>query len=121
MKTVKINATDKILGRLATKVANILRGKNKTEFAYNKIVGDKVIIYNAEKIKVTGNKFEDKMYYKHSGYIGNLKQASFRELFEKNPAIPIRLAIKNMLPKNRLQPLFMKNLTIKTGDLDVNK
>ena len=80
-----IDATDKVLGRLSTEVANLLRGKNKPYYTPHVDTGDHVVIINAEKIKVTGNKSQDKIYYKHTGYIGNLKSISFEKLQEKSP------------------------------------
>ncbi|MBQ4123018.1 50S ribosomal protein L13 [bacterium] len=97
-----IDAEGQTLGRLAVLAANILRGKNKPEFTPNVDTGDFVIVINAEKIKVTGKKETDKMYYHHTGFPGGLKSASFRELMEKNPALAIEKAVKGMLPHNTL-------------------
>jgi len=94
-----IDASDKVLGRLATKVADRIRGKDKPTFTPHTDGGDYVVIINADKIKVTGNKFNDKKYYKHSLYPGGLKTKTFREVIEKNPERVIEDAIKGMLPK----------------------
>jgi len=84
-KTYTIDATDKVLGRLAVKVAMLLQGKNKIDFARNKNTGDLVIIKNIKNIKVTGNKRQNKIYYHHSGYMGGMKEITFEKLFEKDP------------------------------------
>ena len=115
-KTWTLDASGKILGRLATEVATILRGKHKPQFRPYLLIGDKVIIINAAKIKVTGNKMTDKKYYRHSGYIGSLKTETLGEVFSKNPSEVIRRAVLGMLPKNKLQDQWMKNLTIKNGE-----
>lgn len=115
-KTWTLDASGKILGRLATEVATILRGKHKPQFRPHLLVGDKVIIINAAKIKVTGNKMTDKKYFRHSGYIGSLKTETLGEVFSKNPSEVIRRAVRGMLPKNKLQDQWMKNLTIRNGE-----
>src|SRR3990167_5219286 len=107
-----IDATDQVLGRLATQVAILLRGKNKPLFRPYLLCGDKVMIINASKIRVTGNKMHDKLYYRHTGYIGHLKSTSMEELYRKNPSEIIRRAVRGMLPKNKLQDIWMKNLII---------
>ncbi|MBM2820589.1 MAG: ribosomal protein [Candidatus Berkelbacteria bacterium] len=107
-----------MLGRLATSVANLLRGKGKVEFRPHILIGDKVIITNASKIKVTGNKMISKIYWKHSGYIGNLKSETMMDVYRKNPSEILRRAVKGMLPKNKLQDKWMKNLTIYNGDIN---
>lgn len=113
----KIDASGKVLGRLSTEVADLLRGKNKVEFLPNILIGDKVIIYNASKIIVTGKKMEQKMYYRHSGYIGNLKSQSMKEIFAKDPSIILRKSIEGMLPKNKLQSKWMINLEIYNNEI----
>jgi len=97
-----IDAEGKTLGRLASKIANILRGKNKPEFTPNVDTGDFVIVINADKIVVSGNKETDKMYYSHSGYPGGFKVASFKEVMEKFPTRALEKAVKGMLPHNTL-------------------
>ena len=111
-----IDATDKVLGRLSTEVANLLRGKNKPYYTPHVDTGDHVVIINAEKIKVTGNKSQDKIYYKHTGYIGNLKSISFEKLQEKSPERIIEKSIKGMLPKNKLGRQMFKMLHVYKGD-----
>src|SRR5574344_988581 len=110
-----IDADGEILGRLATKVVNILRGKNKPEFTPNIDTGDFVIVINADKIKVTGKKETDKIYYHHTGYQGHLKSASFKELMEKNPAEVIEKAVKGMLPHNTLGDQQFQKLKVYVG------
>ncbi|MFH1728079.1 MAG: 50S ribosomal protein L13 [Pseudomonadota bacterium] len=95
-----IDASGAILGRLATEVANIVRGKYKPEYTPHADVGDFVVITNASKIKVTGNKLANKMYYRHTGYIGGIKETSLGEMLSKHPDRVIKLAVKNMLQKN---------------------
>lgn len=110
-----IDATNKVLGRLSTEVADMLRGKKKPCYTPHVDTGDHVVIINAEKIKVTGNKFEDKMYHRHTGYIGNLKSISFEKLQAKKPERIIEAAIKGMLPKNRLGNAMFKKLHVYKG------
>jgi len=116
IRTYELDATDKILGRLSTEVATILRGKNKPTFVPYKAMGDKVIITNASKIKVTGAKLTQKIYYRHSGYIGHLKSETLAEKMRKNPAEVIRKSIFGMLPKNKLRKIWIKNLVIYNGE-----
>ena len=111
-----IDAKDQVLGRLSTKIAVVLRGKNKTFFSPNKDCGDFVIVKNIEKIKLTGNKLEQKQYYSHSGFIGNLKRINAKKLLEKNPKKVLIHAVKGMLPKNKLRRVFLKKLKIYSGD-----
>jgi len=113
--SITIDAKGKILGRLATEVAELLRGKNHVDFAYNKVDGAKVTIINASQVKVTGNKLDDKMYYTHSGYLGNLKSKTLKVAM-KNPDFVIRHAVKGMLPKNKLTQKFLNNLTVVEGE-----
>lgn len=110
-----VDATDKILGRLATEVATILRGKNKPIFSKNVDTGDYVIIINAEKIKVTGKKPEQKMYRHHTGYPGGLKSISYKELLSKYPERILESAIKGMLPHNKLGRAMYKKLKVYAG------
>lgn len=109
------DAKDEVLGRLATKSANILRGKLKTEFANNLDCGDFVVVINAEKIKLTGKKEEQKRYYHHTGYIGNLKTTTLKELREDKPEDIIKKAVYGMLPKNTLRDKFMARLKVYKG------
>ncbi len=107
-----VDAQDKILGRLATKIATVLSGKNKPSYSPWLDGGDFVVVINSEKIKVTGEKRKDKLYYKHSGYPGGLKMITFERLQKKSPETIIRLAVKGMLPKNKLQAKRMKRLKV---------
>ena len=115
-KTYVIDATDQILGRLATRVADILRGKTKPSFVTNKDTGDNVVVINASKIKVTGKKLLDKKYYHYSGYPGGMSEKTLGKVMEKDPAWVIRTAVKGMLPKNKLQNIFIKKLQIFADD-----
>lgn len=117
-KKYKIEATNKILGRLAVEIANHLRGKDKVNFVYNRDIGDWVEIANPDKVKVTGNKLKDKIYYHHSGYIGNLKQINLRDSLSKNPEKVIYDAVRGMLPSNRLRRLWLSRLTFKYQNKD---
>ncbi len=110
-----IDAHDVTLGKIATKIAQILRGKDKTAYTPFFDTGDFVIIINAEKIKVTGNKKTDKIYYRHSGYPGGIKETSFAHMLDKHPDRIIRQAVKGMLPKNRLNRKILKKLKIYAG------
>ncbi len=110
-----VDASDKIVGRLATKIATILRGKHKSVYTPHVDTGDFVVVVNAEKIKFTGNKLDQKMYYRHTGYIGGLKERTAKEMLEKNPEEIIRHAVKGMLPKGRLGRKLLKKLKIYRG------
>ena len=110
-----VDASDKILGRLATKIADRIRGKDKPTFTPHTDGGDYVVVINAEKIKVTGSKFEDKKYYSHSLYPGGLKTRTFRELNETRPEKIIEEAVKGMLPKNKLGKQMFKKLKVFSG------
>ncbi|BFI91184.1 50S ribosomal protein L13 [Enterobacterales bacterium endosymbiont of Anomoneura mori] len=107
-----INAKNKILGRLATKLAKYLMGKNKIEYSSNLDNGDYIIVLNAKKIIVTGKKKKKKIYYRHSGYVGGIKKRTFEEIIIKNPKKIIQNAVKGMLPKNSLGRLMLKKLKI---------
>ena len=111
-----IDASGKTLGRLATEVAMILRGKNKPEYTPHMDTGDYVIIVNAEKVAVTGNKRKDKMYHRHTGYIGGLKSISFDKLIASHPERAIETAVKGMLPKNPLGRAMYKKLKVYAGE-----
>ena len=110
-----IDATDKVLGRVATKIADKIRGKDKPSYTPHTDGGDYVIVVNAEKIKVTGSKYENKKYYTHSLYPGGLKTKTFRELNENNPERIIEEAVKGMLPKNKLGKAIFKKLKVFSG------
>jgi large subunit ribosomal protein L13 len=110
-----VDATDKTLGRLATELASRLRGKHKPEFTPNMDTGDHMIVINAEKIKVTGNKLEDKMYYRHTGYIGNLKSINLGKLLEQHPERVLQKAVKGMLPRNPLGRAVFRKLHVYAG------
>ena len=110
-----VDAEGKILGRLATRVAAILRGKHKPIFSPHLDTGDYVIIVNAEKIRVTGNKLDTKMYYRYSGYRGGLKSIVLRKQLEKHPDRVLVHAIRGMLPKNRLGRAMRKKLKVYAG------
>lgn len=106
----RIDAEGKVLGRLATQIVGILRGKNKPDFMPNKDSNNYVIITNADKIKVTGNKMDQKLYFHHTGYLGNDKHILMKTIFEKKPSDLLRKAVSGMLPKNRLRDRQLKRL-----------
>lgn len=110
-----VDATDMTLGRLASEVAKVLRGKNKPIFTPHIDCGDNVIVINAEKIKVTGKKMDQKVYYHHSDYVGGLKEATLREKLEKKPEQVIELAVKGMLPKGPLGRQMLTKLHVYAG------
>jgi len=110
-----LDVTDKVLGRVATKIADRIRGKDKPTFTPHTDGGDYVIVVNAEKIKVTGSKFTDKKYYTHSLYPGGLKTQTYGELHERNPEKIIEEAVKGMLPKNKLGKSMIKKLKVFRG------
>lgn len=110
-----IDAQDQVLGRLASRVAQILRGKHKPTFTPNQNCGDFVVVINAEKIAVTRNRLDQKMYYKHSQYPGGLKTESLRSMLARHPDRVIRLAVWGMLPQNRLGDDILKRLKIYAG------
>lgn len=111
-----VDAEDAVLGRLATVVAARLRGKHNPLFTPHTDTGDSIVVINAEKIKLTGAKLDQKMYHRHSGYIGGLKSITARKLMEKRPEDVIRFAVKGMLPKNRLGRQIFKKLKVYAGD-----
>ena len=111
-----IDASDKILGRLASQVASLLIGKHKPIFSRNLDTGDFVVIINADKIRVTGNKAKQKLYYRHSGYPGGLKSISLEKMMQTNPTRVIEHAVKGMLPHTRLEASMMKRLRVYVGD-----
>jgi len=110
-----IDASDKVLGRLATEIATILRGKNKPIFTPHMDAGDYVVVVNAERVVLTGNKLEKKAYYRHSGYVGGLKKTTAKEMLEKKPENLIKLAVKGMLPKTSLGRRQLTKLKVYTG------
>jgi large subunit ribosomal protein L13 len=110
-----VDAEGQTLGRLATEVARVLRGKHKPTFAPNMDMGDCVVIVNAEKVRVTGNKERDKLYYRHSQYPGGLRSLNFDQLKSKHPTRPIEKAVRGMLPKNILGTQMFKKLRVYAG------
>ena len=110
-----VDAQDVVLGRLSTRVAGILRGKNKAIFTPSVDTGDFVIVVNAEKVALTGRKLADKIYYSHSGYVGGLKEISAGKLLEKKPEDLIKKAVKGMLPKNKLARAMLSKLKVYAG------
>lgn len=110
-----VDADGKTLGRLATEIAHRLRGKHKPEYTPHVDTGDYVVVVNAEKVKVTGNKGKDKMYYNHTGYVGNLKSINFNDLIQKAPERVIQRAVKGMLPRNPLGRDMFRKLKVYAG------
>jgi large subunit ribosomal protein L13 len=111
-----IDAEDKTLGKISTQVANLLMGKHKPIYAAHIDTGDYVVVINAAKVKVTGKKAEQKIYYRHSGYPGGLKSKRFEEIFDKDPGRVIELAVKGMLPHNSLGRAMFKKLKVYPGN-----
>lgn len=111
-----IDAENAVLGRLATRIATHLRGKHNPAFTPHVDTGDWVVVINAEKVALTGRKWDQKFYHRHSGYIGGLTSISARKLIEKRPEDLIRFAVKGMLPKNRLGRKLVKKLKVYAGD-----
>ena len=111
-----VNAENKTLGRLSSKISSILMGKNKAQFSKNSDLGDFVVIINAEKIRLTGNKESQKKYYRHSGYPGGLKTQTFQNLVEQKPEEIILKAVKGMLPKNKLATKMLAKLKVYKGE-----
>lgn len=110
-----VDADGKTLGRLAAEIAHRLRGKHKAEYTPHVDTGDYIVVVNAEKVAVTGNKAKNKMYHHHTGYIGNLKSFSFEKLIERAPERVIETAVRGMLPRNSLGRTMMKKLKIYAG------
>jgi len=110
-----VDATNKTLGRLATEVASRLRGKHKPDFTPHMDTGDHIVVVNAEKIRVTGNKLNAKMYHHHTGYIGNLKSINLGKQLEQHPERVIQTAVKGMLPKNSLGRAMFRKLHVYAG------
>ena len=111
-----IDAEDQILGRLATRIASLLMGKHKPMFTRHLDTGDFVVVINADKIRVTGNKAKQKVYYRHSGYPGGLKSITLEEMMQSHPTRAIEYAVKGMLPKNKLGTSMLKKLRVYAGD-----
>ncbi len=111
-----VDASDKVLGRLATEIARRLRGKHKAEYTPHVDTGDYIIVTNAEKVVVTGRKFTNKMYYRHTGYPGGIKSDNFQKLQARNPVRIIELAVKGMLPKNPLGREMYRKLKVYVGN-----
>ena len=111
-----IDCSGKKLGRLSVQIANILRGKNKPEYTPNSDVGDFVVLINAERVEISGNKSKDKIYFKHTGYPGNLNEINFQDLLNKDPEKVLRNAVKGMLPKNRLNRKIINKLKVYSGE-----
>lgn len=116
-KTHIIDARDQVLGRLATQIADLLRGKHKIEFVPYIDLGDTVIVSNASEIRLTGRKMDNKIYYWHTSYPGGLKQATAKEVMAKDPTEILRRAVYGMLPKNKLRSLWMRRLKIYSDDI----
>lgn len=111
-----VDLKDEVLGRVSTKIANLLQGKNKIEFARNLDNGDYIVAINASKITISGDKANQKLYRKHTGYIGNLKEVSYLELLKKNPQKIIQNSVHGMLPKNKLRDGMMLRLKVYAND-----
>ncbi|MBI3592021.1 MAG: 50S ribosomal protein L13 [Nitrospirae bacterium] len=110
-----VDAKDQVLGRMAARIASYIRGKHKPVFTPNVDTGDFVVVINADKVKITGNKLTDKMYYHHTGYIGNLKEKSLKDRMNTEPEKVIQDAVWGMLPKNRLGRVMIKKLKVYRG------
>lgn len=115
-KWLLLDARNETLGRLSSKIASILMGKNKPQYTPHNDLGDYVVVVNAEKIRVTGNKDIQKKYYKHTGYPGGLKSSTFSEIIEKDPENLILKAVRGMLPKNKLSNSMISKLKVYEGD-----
>ncbi len=115
-KWLLLDARNETLGRLSSKIASILMGKNKPQYTPHNDLGDYVVVVNAEKIRVTGNKDIQKKYYKHTGYPGGLKSSTFSEIIEKDPENLILKAVRGMLPKNKLSSSMISKLKVYEGD-----
>jgi large subunit ribosomal protein L13 len=111
-----LDATDLVLGRMASRIAVVLRGRHRASHVPHWTTGDHVIVLNAMKMKTTGTKMEDKEYFRHSGYFGSLKATTMKEMMEKDPAKVLTLAVKGMLPKNQTREKILKNLHIMADD-----
>jgi large subunit ribosomal protein L13 len=110
-----VDATDQTLGRVATRVATLLMGKHKATYSPHLDMGDFVVVVNASRIRVTGNKLEDKIYYRHTGYVGGLKETPLKTMLEKHPDRVLEKAVKGMLPRNTLAKAQLKHLKVYPG------
>ena len=110
-----VDATDKVLGRIATEIASRLRGKHKPEYTPHIDTGDYIVVVNADKVRVTGNKVTDKIYFRHTGYPGGIKETSFGKLMETHPERAIEIAVKGMMPRNKLSKAMLGKLKIYAG------
>ena len=110
-----IDATDRPLGRLASEIANVLRGKHHPEYSPHLSLGDHVVVINADKVSISGNKVEQKLYYRFSGYPGGLKVRGMRDVIEQDPTQVVQIAVRRMLPKTRLGRVLLKKLKIYSG------
>lgn len=110
-----LDASNQVLGRLATRIARLLSGKDKPNYTPHVVSGDVVVVINASKIKVTGQKLTDKIYYHHTGYPGGIREISLRDQLEKDPTKVIEHAVEGMLPKNKLQAKMMQNMKVYSG------
>jgi large subunit ribosomal protein L13 len=111
-----VDASDQVLGRIASEIASVLMGKGKPTYTDFLDTGDFVIVINAERIRLTGKKWDDKVYYSHSGYPGGLKEVSARRMLEKHPERIVQFAVKGMLPKNKLGSRMLKRLKVYSGE-----
>ncbi len=110
-----VDATDKTLGRLASEIARRLRGKHKAEYTPHVDTGDYIVVINAEKVRVTGRKMSDKVYYHHTGYIGNMKSITLQKMMQEKPTRALETAVKGMMPKNPLGRAMFKKLKVYAG------
>jgi len=117
MMEYKIDATNKILGRLASEIAVLLRGKNNPNFNPASFINNKVVAYNTDKLRITGRKIIQKSYYRHSGYPGNLKEEKLRDMMIRDSRKVLTYAVRGMLPKNKLRQRWIKNLILAKGEL----
>lgn len=113
----KIDATNKILGRLATDVSVLLRGKNSPSFDPSKLSANRVVVYNTDKIKISGKKMAQKLYRRHSGYHGGLKEEKLHNLMTRDSRLVLKHAVNGMLPKNKLRSRFIKNFSLFRGEI----
>jgi large subunit ribosomal protein L13 len=113
---VIVDANGQSLGRIAADIAHVLRGKHNPSFSPHQVYGDHVIVINAEKLAIPQKKLMQKLYMRHSGYIGHLRSRTLKQMMEKSPEEVVKIAVKGMLPSNRLRPIMLKNLHIFVGD-----